>query len=106
MRPAVWGERDKKRETKSGSDLGGAGRQCFVSFGATNLALTVKFTGSAPTMGKATKSEMQMDIPLIVCGRYGNELSGLIMTDVSCNQSNNFNLFSLTCATQDGWEMH
>jgi len=85
------------------ADTGATHHSTFCKAGGTNKRETE--VAAIGATGKAKKPELQMDIPSVVCDKYGNELSEINMTDVSCNQENNFNLFSLTCAMQSDWTL-
>ena len=46
-----------------------------------------------------------MDIPTMVCDKFGNEKTGILMTGVSHMKNGNFNLFSVTRAMMSGWKL-
>jgi hypothetical protein len=55
--------------------------------------------------GPAIAAESKMDLPSIVCDRFGQEQSRVTLTNVSCRKGNNFNLFSVGRCLINGWSL-
>ena len=56
--------------------------------------------------GPAVAAEQEMDLPSIVCDRFGQEQSRVTLTDVSYRKGNNFNLFSIGRCLTNGWSLN
>jgi len=55
--------------------------------------------------GKASKCHSEVDIPGIICDKYGNEVQEVTLRKCRYNPNANFNLLSLTKLLMDGWKM-
>ena len=79
----------------------GATNHCSKSDkGATNVrkaeSLAMGFSGPAMV------AESEMDLPSVICDRFGQEQLSVILTYGSCRKGNNFNLFSVgRCLVDD-----
>ena len=56
--------------------------------------------------GKASKCHSEVDIPGIICDKYGNEVQETTLRKCRYNPNANFNLLSLTKLPMDGWKMN
>ena len=74
-------------------DTGASNHSTFSKLG--NSAERPSDTQSQGISGPARKSESEVDLPSIVCNRFGNELTEVTLTEVSYKGDSNFNLFSV-----------
>jgi hypothetical protein len=55
--------------------------------------------------GNVEKTKEIGDLPGVICDQNGNKLTKTILKDVAIVPSSKYNLFSLTKAMKDGWEL-
>ena len=62
-------------------------------------------THSQGILEPARKAESEVDLPSIVCNRFGNELTKVTLKEVSYKGDSNFNLFLVGRCLIDGWKL-
>ena len=75
----------------------------FVKVGC--LAERSSKTQSQGISGPARKAESEINLPRIVCDRFGNELTKVTLKEVSYKGDSNLNLFLVGRCLIDGWKL-
>ena len=55
--------------------------------------------------GPARREEYKIDLPSIVCDRFGNEFTKVTLKEVSYKGASNFNLFLVGRCLVNGWKL-
>ena len=85
-------------------DTGASNHSMFAKVGCS--AERPSETQSQGISGPARKAESEINLPRIVCDRFGNELTKVTLKEILYKGDSNFNLFLVGRCLVDGWKLN